>query len=115
MNFSKNLLLMVFILTGSQAQAQAEFVLHSAALEEGTTLAEAHVYDGFGCTGDNVSPDLRWSGAPQGTKYYRINLTIFLSPPLRTIMTGQHRDHSSTEFIDTPYRRDTDHWRTGSI
>ena len=73
MNFSRNLLLMIFILAGSQAQAQ-EFVVHSAALEEGVPLTEAHVYDGFGCTGGNVSPDLRWSGAPQGTKSFAVTV-----------------------------------------
>lgn len=73
MKFSRNLLLVVFVLAGSQTQAQ-EFVLQSTAVGEGAPLAEAQVYDGFGCTGGNVSPDLRWSGAPQGTKSYAVTV-----------------------------------------
>jgi Raf kinase inhibitor-like YbhB/YbcL family protein len=39
------------------------------------TVPQAHVYDGFGCTGDNVSPHLAWSGAPKGTRSFV--LTVF--------------------------------------
>lgn len=34
---------------------------------DGGDLAERHVYDGWGVSGDNVSPHLRWSGAPEST------------------------------------------------
>ena len=77
MNFSRNILLMIFILACSRTQLQAqaqEFVVHSTALEEGAPLTEVHVYDGFGCTGGNISPDLRWSGAPQGTKSFAVTV-----------------------------------------
>nr|WP_246163925.1 YbhB/YbcL family Raf kinase inhibitor-like protein [Roseospira marina] len=44
--------------------------LSSDDMTDGGTLADAHVYDGFGCTGANLSPSLSWSGAPEGTQSY---------------------------------------------
>jgi len=36
------------------------------------TLGTAQVYQGFGCTGGNLSPALSWSGVPTGTKSFAI-------------------------------------------
>jgi len=47
-------------------QAQ-DFTLSSADIAEGQQLDMAHVLDGFGCEGGNLSPELSWSGAPEGT------------------------------------------------
>lgn len=54
-------------------QAQA-LQLESPGLADGATLPQAQVYSGFGCTGDNLSPPLRWSGVPAGTKSLAITL-----------------------------------------
>ena len=35
-------------------------------------MAKAQEYNGFGCSGDDVSPHLRWANAPQGTKSFAI-------------------------------------------
>jgi Raf kinase inhibitor-like YbhB/YbcL family protein len=53
----------------------AALELQSTDVAEGSTLSKAQVYSGFGCTGDNVSPALSWSGAPAGTKSFA--LTVF--------------------------------------
>ncbi len=37
----------------------------------GTKAMEANV---FGCDGSNISPSLKWTGAPEGTKSFAINL-----------------------------------------
>lgn len=41
---------------------------------QGGTFADQQVYDGFGCTGSNVSPHLAWTGAPQGTRSFVITV-----------------------------------------
>jgi Raf kinase inhibitor-like YbhB/YbcL family protein len=46
----------------------ADFTLSSPSIAPESTLTNAQVFKGFGCTGDNVSPALNWSNAPAGTK-----------------------------------------------
>ncbi|MCG8492020.1 MAG: YbhB/YbcL family Raf kinase inhibitor-like protein [Sneathiellales bacterium] len=53
--------------------AQAEgFKLTSIDISEGEKLSSKHVFKGFSCEGENISPDLSWSGAPVGTKSFVI-------------------------------------------
>ncbi len=33
-----------------------------------------HEFNGFGCTGDDLSPHLKWSNAPEGTKSFAITV-----------------------------------------
>ena len=54
--------------------AAAPFELHSPDVKDGGTLARAQVYSGYGCTGDNLSPALSWSGAPAGTKSFALTV-----------------------------------------
>ncbi len=54
--------------------AQAGMTLTSQAMPDGATLAEAQVFNGFGCTGGNQSPDLEWSGAPAGTQAFAVTM-----------------------------------------
>lgn len=37
-------------------------------------MEEAQVFNAFGCTGDNVSPELTWKDAPEGTKSFAITM-----------------------------------------
>ncbi len=41
---------------------------------DGDYLANKHVFAGFGCAGENVSPSLSWSGAPSGTKSFAVTV-----------------------------------------
>ncbi len=52
----------------------AGFTLTSPTIKPGATLTEAQVFQGFGCTGKNVSPALKWSGAPAGTKSFALTV-----------------------------------------
>ena len=46
----------------------------SQSLKPGATVANEQVFNGFGCTGPNISPDLQWSGAPKETKAFAITM-----------------------------------------
>ena len=54
------------------AQAHAEMRLASKDLTPGQPMANAQVFNQFGCKGANASPELSWSGAPQGTKSFAV-------------------------------------------
>lgn len=49
-----------------------EFRLTSPDIAEGRSMDERQVFNGFGCTGGNVSPALAWSDAPAGTKSFAL-------------------------------------------
>lgn len=50
------------------------FSLTSPDIRHGDFMATQHEYNGFGCSGENISPALRWSGAPQGTKSFAVTV-----------------------------------------
>jgi Raf kinase inhibitor-like YbhB/YbcL family protein len=50
----------------------AKLTVTSTNISPGGKIAEAQVYNGFGCKGGNISPELSWSGAPPGTKSFAI-------------------------------------------
>lgn len=49
-----------------------KFTLSSPDLAEGKTIAAAQVFNGFGCSGGNISPALSWSNPPAGTKSFAL-------------------------------------------
>ena len=51
-----------------------EFELMSTTVSEGEKLTTAQVFEGFGCEGENQSPQLSWTGAPAGTKSFAITI-----------------------------------------
>jgi len=63
------------VLAGAPLGATAAgFTLASPTIKPGSTLSDAQVFNGFGCTGKNVSPALKWSGAPKGTKSFALTV-----------------------------------------
>jgi len=56
------------------AQAEDAFRLTSPDIAEGRMLADAQVFNGFGCAGGNLAPALAWEHAPQGTQSFALTL-----------------------------------------
>jgi phosphatidylethanolamine-binding protein (PEBP) family uncharacterized protein len=49
------------------AQA-AQFTLTSPSVKAGARVPDESVFNGFGCNGGNVAPELQWKNAPKGTE-----------------------------------------------
>lgn len=68
-------LLLPSLLVASVAQANAEeFTLASKTFASGARMQPAQLYSGFGCSGDNISPELHWRGAPPGTRSFALTV-----------------------------------------
>lgn len=63
-----------FLVAALLAAQAAGFTLTSPDLPAGKPLPTAQVFNSFGCTGQNISPALSWSGAPAGTKSFAITV-----------------------------------------
>lgn len=70
----KKLLLAVgiYMIAAINLQAQKTFTLTSNTLKGQATLREE--FNGFGCVGENESPQLSWENAPKGTKSFAITM-----------------------------------------
>jgi hypothetical protein len=51
-----------------------QFRISSPAFQPNGTVPAEQVFDGWGCKGKNISPALRWSGAPAGTKSFALTV-----------------------------------------
>lgn len=65
----KILLALTFIAVSVFAQ---NFTLKSDTLKG--QLTKTQEFNGFGCTGENISPDLSWENAPKGTKSFAVTV-----------------------------------------
>ncbi len=50
------------------------FTLSSNDIKHGEFMDKQHEYVGFGCTGENLSPHLKWSNVPKGTKSFALTV-----------------------------------------
>ncbi len=54
--------------------AAGSLTLSSAVFRNGESIPAQYTLNLFGCTGENRSPALRWSGAPAGTRSFALTL-----------------------------------------
>ena len=66
----RTILALALVALAQPAAAAGKFTLKSADVKAGGTIAEEQVFNGFGCSGGNVSPALAWEHAPAGTKSF---------------------------------------------
>lgn len=52
----------------------ADFSLTSQDIADNRPLTKREVFQGFGCEGGNISPELSWANAPAGTRSYAITV-----------------------------------------
>jgi Raf kinase inhibitor-like YbhB/YbcL family protein len=51
-----------------------QFKLASTDVKSGSPMAAAQVFNSLGCTGQNISPALSWSGEPAGTQSFAVTM-----------------------------------------
>jgi Raf kinase inhibitor-like YbhB/YbcL family protein len=52
----------------------AEFQLASSDIKANAPMPKQQEFNGFGCTGGNISPQLQWKNAPVGTKSFAVTV-----------------------------------------
>ncbi len=71
----RSIAVLCMLLFGSVSVATAAgFTLSSPTIKPNSMLSEDQVFNGFGCSGKNISPALKWSGAPKETKSFAITV-----------------------------------------
>jgi Raf kinase inhibitor-like YbhB/YbcL family protein len=67
--------LSALVLTAVTAPVHAAgFTLSSPEIKPGSKLPDKFVFNDFGCTGQNLSPALSWTGAPADTKSFVLTI-----------------------------------------
>lgn len=67
----KNFIFLLTIVFAANAQAQT-FTLRSSDI--GGQATQKQMLNGFGCTGENISPQLSWQNAPEGTQAFAVTM-----------------------------------------
>jgi Raf kinase inhibitor-like YbhB/YbcL family protein len=62
------------LMTNVVYAAKTSFSVSSEEIKKGGMINDEQVFNGFGCTGGNVSPALHWKGAPTGTKSFAVTM-----------------------------------------
>ena len=65
-------LLSILSLSLSTSVFAGDLTLSSKDIAQGEFMSKAQEFNGFGCSGSDLSPHLKWSNAPEGTKSFAI-------------------------------------------
>ncbi len=63
-----------FLILGLFLSIGSTQVFTLKSIDFGGQITLEQVYDGFGCTGQNISPELTWENPPEGTKSFAITM-----------------------------------------
>jgi Raf kinase inhibitor-like YbhB/YbcL family protein len=70
----RTLLAAAAVALATPAAAAGNFTLTSTDVKPNGTLPDQQVFNGFGCSGANVSPQLAWQNPPAGTKSFVVTV-----------------------------------------
>jgi len=70
----RTLVALASLALATPAFAAGKFTLHSTDVKPNGTLSDQQVFNGFGCSGANVSPQLAWENAPAGAKSFVVTV-----------------------------------------
>ena len=70
----RRLFLVAALVCVSSLAYAADFKLSSPEIKPGSMMPKSFEFNGFGCSGENKSPELKWSGAPKGTKSFAVTM-----------------------------------------
>lgn len=70
----KHVLLAAALISLSTLNKAAGFQLSSPDIKADSQIEKTFEFNGFGCSGENKSPVLQWSGAPAGTKSFAVTV-----------------------------------------
>ncbi len=75
MKFKSLLFSLLFVSCSvSQAQSADEFLIKSSDIKPNSTITNQHVFNGFGCEGKNISPQISWKNAPKEAKSFALTV-----------------------------------------
>lgn len=66
--------LAVVLILWAVPSVAAEFRVSSPVVKDKGTIANEQVFNGFGCSGTNISPELTWENAPKDTKSFAVTV-----------------------------------------
>ena len=72
MHFKRSLSIGLFTFLAHGVAAAETFTLTSTDIAHGEFMAEAQEFNGFGCTGDDISPQLSWRNPPKGAQAFAL-------------------------------------------
>ena len=72
--FLKKLVISSALLFSTSYCFAANFSLSSPVLAPNEPLKNQQVFNGFGCSGENISPELHWKNIPVGTKSFAMTV-----------------------------------------
>jgi len=74
--YTKAFLLLVYgsLSVVTPLYAKGVFIVGSNDIKAGNRIDQAYVFNGMGCNGQNLSPELHWSNPPEGTKSFALTV-----------------------------------------
>ena len=71
----RHILFLISMIGFSTLAHALDFKLSSPEIKANVMMPKSYEFNDFGCSGENKSPALKWSGAPKGTKSFAV--TVF--------------------------------------